>query len=137
VAERSLGGGRFTPGVVRVGDTVRRPPRPSSSFVRLLLAHLERRGFDAAPRHLGTDEQGREVFTWLNLGIDGPPPAEQARRIRVFCEAYGTDAGERVITGVVGSVAANVERLRTAGRVADAEWWHAQLGWLERHRAEL
>jgi hypothetical protein len=43
--------------VVRVGDTVRRPPGPSG--VRSLLEWYERVGFDGAPRFLGFDEQGR------------------------------------------------------------------------------
>jgi hypothetical protein len=63
--ETFLSGGRVTPGVARVGDTVRRSVKPASPFVRLLLAELEARGFDAAPRHLGVDDQGRDVLTYL------------------------------------------------------------------------
>lgn len=63
--EIPLSGGRLTPGVVRVGDTVRRPKGPSSPFVAALLAHLEQKGFHGAPRHLGTDESGRDVFEYL------------------------------------------------------------------------
>src|SRR4051812_26062211 len=50
--------------VVRVGDTVRRPPSPAA--VQSLLRHLESVGFDGAPRHLGTDEHGREVLSWID-----------------------------------------------------------------------
>jgi hypothetical protein len=50
-----LAGGRATPGVVRVGDTVRRPLKPDSERVHALLALLERHGFDGAPRFLGID----------------------------------------------------------------------------------
>jgi hypothetical protein len=39
--ETALTGGRLTPGVVRVGDTVRRPTGPHWLFVHALLAHLE------------------------------------------------------------------------------------------------
>ena len=60
-----LSGGRTTFGVVRIGDTVRRPATPNSIFVRSLLAHLERSAFNAVPRHLGTDEGGREIFSFL------------------------------------------------------------------------
>jgi Ser/Thr protein kinase RdoA (MazF antagonist) len=215
--ERPLAGGRVTPGVVRVGDTVRRPAaRP---FVRRLLEQLEERGFDAAPRFLGSDEQGRDVLTflpgdvppelapdhpddvlvaaatlirrfhdatagsdlaagaevvchndlspcntvfragvpaalidfddaapgarlddlgyalflWLNLGTDGPPPAEQARRIAVFCGAYGIEPDRRVVEAVTRAVSRSLERLRAAGRRSDAEWWAAQLAWLRAH----
>ncbi len=63
--ERPLTGGWVTSGVVRVGDTVRRPRGPNAAFVEQLLRHLERVGFEAAPRHLGLDEQGREILTYL------------------------------------------------------------------------
>jgi hypothetical protein len=48
---------------VRVGDAVRRPAGASRAAIRDLLLHLESVGFDGAPRHLGTDDQGREVLT--------------------------------------------------------------------------
>lgn len=55
----------MTPGVVRVGDTVRRPVTDRSAFVADLLHHFERRGFAGAPRHLGVDEAGRDTFSHL------------------------------------------------------------------------
>ena len=63
--EIPLSGGRITDGVVRVGSTVRRPRNAASPFVRSLLNHLERKGFSAAPRYPGTDEQGRDVLTYI------------------------------------------------------------------------
>lgn len=56
----------MTDGVVRVGDTVRRPPRHATQLMREVLAHLERAGFDAAPRWRGFDEQGRDVLSWID-----------------------------------------------------------------------
>jgi Phosphotransferase enzyme family len=221
--ELPLRGGRITKGVVRVGDTVRRPIRPSSPLVPTLLAHLRERGFYAAPRYLGRDERERDVFSfvpgavptdldpaipddalaagarlirrfhdatagteiagdrevvchndlspcnfvfrdgkpvgildfdaaapgrrlqdvgyalflWLNLGTDGPQPDEQARRIRIFCRAYGIDAGREVIDAIVAAVAANVEQLLVDERAADAEWWQSQVDWLNHHRGDL
>jgi hypothetical protein len=64
--EIQLGGGAMTDGVVRVGDTVRRPPRYATQLMRDVLVHLERAGFDAAPRWLGFDEQGRDVLSWID-----------------------------------------------------------------------
>jgi Ser/Thr protein kinase RdoA (MazF antagonist) len=64
-AEVLLTGGRITPGVVRIGDTVRRPTTDSSAFVAELLAQLEQRWFTGAPRHLGLDEAGRDTFSYL------------------------------------------------------------------------
>ncbi len=63
--EMPLIGGRITHGVVRVGDTVRRPASASSHFVARLLRHLEQRGFAGAPRYLGVDEVGRDTFSYL------------------------------------------------------------------------
>ena len=62
--EEPLPGGTHAP-VVRVGDTVRRRPRPATPAVHALLRHLERVGFDGAPRLLGFDEQGREVLSYI------------------------------------------------------------------------
>ncbi|MFI5540034.1 phosphotransferase [Nocardia sp. NPDC051900] len=64
-AEVPLTGGRITPGVVRVGDTVRRPTTASSAFVAELLTHLEQVRFAGAPRYLGLDDTGRDTFTYL------------------------------------------------------------------------
>jgi hypothetical protein len=63
--EVPLEGGRITQGVVRVGETVRRPATPSSAFVAELLGHLQQTGFVGAPRYLGVDEAGRESFSYL------------------------------------------------------------------------
>lgn len=223
MSEIHLSGGRVTEGVVRIGETVRRPSKPNSAFVRALLAHLRGEGFDAAPRYLGADERGREIlsfqpgevpaeidstisdetlvaaarlirayhdatadsalagedevvchndlspcnfvfrdgkpvgiidfdaaapgvrlrdlgyaiFLWLNVGTDGLPPSEQARRIRLFCDAYGIEPDAKVIDAIVDVVGANIERLRADQRFSDAEWWKAQLDWITQHRAEL
>jgi Ser/Thr protein kinase RdoA (MazF antagonist) len=57
--------GNVTAGVVRVGDTVRRPVGPWTETVDLLLEHLHTVGFTAAPRPLGRDEQGRQVLEFV------------------------------------------------------------------------
>jgi hypothetical protein len=49
--------------VTRVGDTVRRPQSGAATWA--LLEHLERAGFDGAPRFLGLDDRGREMLTYL------------------------------------------------------------------------
>lgn len=63
--EFPLAGGAITEGVVRIGDTVRRPPQQSPQLMRDVLLHLERVGFDGAPRWLGIDEHGRDILTWI------------------------------------------------------------------------
>lgn len=62
--EIPLAGGQVN-GAVRVGDTVRRATRHDTRMQQALLAHLERKGFEHAPRFLGHDDQGREILTYL------------------------------------------------------------------------
>jgi len=64
-SEVALTGGTMTAGVVRVGDTVRRPVGRWTPAVHSLLRYLEEVGFEGAPRVLGIDEKGREVLTYL------------------------------------------------------------------------
>jgi hypothetical protein len=72
--EQALHGGRQTHGIVRIGDTVRRPRHARSDFIHALLRHLEAVGFDGAPRLLGIDEHGREVLTYIDgETIDNSP----------------------------------------------------------------
>lgn len=71
--EEPLGGGDVTEGVVRVGDTVRRPVGPHSPTVHWVLEHLEQVGFEGAPRFQGVDEQGREILTYVPGEVAGRP----------------------------------------------------------------
>ncbi|MEW9530137.1 aminoglycoside phosphotransferase family protein [Microbispora sp. NPDC049125] len=90
-------GGDATGGVVRVGDTVRRPVRPSTPSVHALLRHLEAATFDRAPRVLGVDERGREILTYVDgivparplpaYAISDDSLAELARLLRRFHDA--------------------------------------------------
>jgi phosphotransferase family enzyme len=66
--------GDVTEGVVRVGDTVRRPRQAQSPFVAAYLGHLERQGFDGAPRFLGVDDRGRDVLDFVPGDVPGAPP---------------------------------------------------------------
>ena len=63
--EIRLTGGRMTEGVVRIGETVRRPMGAHSQFVHQLLKHLEVGNFEAAPKFLGVDEQEREILSFI------------------------------------------------------------------------
>lgn len=93
--EQALGGGCQTTGVVRVGNTVRRPLHARSDYVHAVLRHLEAVGFAGAPRLLGIDEQGREVLSFLPGEVLLEPPhrladvrlASCARLVRDFHDA--------------------------------------------------
>ena len=71
--EIPLLGGDVTEGVVRVGNTVRRPVEGNSPLVHALLTHLENVGFAGAPRFLGIDSAGREVLTYIEGEVAGRP----------------------------------------------------------------
>jgi Phosphotransferase enzyme family len=107
-AEVPLLGGDVTEGLVRVGDTVRRPPGPHSVPVRHLLLHLERAGFTAAPRWLGIDAKGRDVLTFVPGEMGGRPIhpwaageellvgiARLQRRLHDACEGFTLPDGVR------------------------------------------
>jgi aminoglycoside phosphotransferase (APT) family kinase protein len=94
-AEQALDGGCQTDGVVRVGETVHRPAHARSDDIRRLLEHLAAAGFDGAPRPLGTDEQGRDVLSYVPGEVVARSPAQlsdarlenAARLIRSFHDA--------------------------------------------------
>ena len=96
--EEVLHGGRQTVGIVRVGDTVRRPRHARSDFVHALLRHLEAADFDGAPRLLGIDDHGREVLAYINgETIDNSPArfsdARLVRAVRLIRRFHDTTAG--------------------------------------------
>lgn len=87
--EEPLPGGFGNRGeVVRVGDTIRRPPRPSSDAVRALLVHLEDCGFEGAPRFLDVDDQGRDVLTVIDGDVPLPPYPESSMTVEAV-ESFG------------------------------------------------
>jgi hypothetical protein len=101
--EAPLTGGNVTAGVVRVGDTVRRPAGPWTPAVHALLRHLERKGFSGAPRALGLDARGREILTYAEGAATWPweafrPLATDAGLLRVaeLIAAYHAAAGDFV-----------------------------------------
>jgi hypothetical protein len=73
-SEQPLSGGTANRGLVyRVGDTVRRPLRPTSPATHALLRHLDDVGFPGAPRFLGIDAKGREVLSYIPGEAITPP----------------------------------------------------------------
>jgi hypothetical protein len=80
-----LTGGRQSEGIVRIGETVRRPLHRNSEFVHALLRHLDAVGFAGAPRLLGIDEQGREILTFIEGEVY--VSREDARPAEVLADA--------------------------------------------------
>ena len=67
-AEVPLAGGKASGGVVRVGNTVRRPATAASPTVHAFLQHLNEVGYSGAPRTFGFDDLGRHVVEY----VEGP-----------------------------------------------------------------
>jgi hypothetical protein len=134
---------------VRVGDTVRRPAGASRAAIRDLLLHLESVGFDGAPRHLGRDDQGREVLTW----IDGDVPlrpypawamtdralADLGGLVRRLHEATATFPGTTTDwpTEWADPRGGNESWIRHWAEAGGSERAAADDAWIARHRAAL
>ncbi|MFD0885631.1 phosphotransferase [Streptosporangium algeriense] len=103
--EIPLTGGRITKGVVRVGDTVRRPVGPHTPFVHRLLRHLEDVGCDAAPKLLGTDGEGREILgfqhgeTTADFQARDWSPAQITAAARLLRRLHDATAGAPIAGG--------------------------------------
>ena len=111
MTEQPLAGGMDAGrGVVRVGDTVRRPG--TAAPVRALLRHLEKVGFGGAPRHLGVDGQGRDVLSWIEGDVPVPPYPDWA-----LTDAALESMGRLVADGVwlAGMRPALVDSIARAG----------------------
>lgn len=87
-------------GVVRVGNTVRRPAGPHTPAVHALLAYLHAAGFEGAPRPLGIDDRGREVLSFIPGTVPWPdrfdllePPQRLARAARLIREFHDAVTG--------------------------------------------
>jgi hypothetical protein len=142
--EVPLAGGDVTEGVVRAGDTVRRPVGPHSPLVHALLTHLESAGFAGAPRFLGIDRSGREVLTYIDGEVAGRP------RPPWIADAYGlsgTDR-ERIIEVAALRTRRSWYLMKQRAETQGGGWqrmWDDGVGdvikrreaWLDRHAARL
>src|SRR5450755_2302084 len=105
IEEIPLPSGRMTKGVVRVGDTVRRPTKESSPFVARLLAHLETSACTWAPRYLGEDDVGRDILSFIpgstpeRWGYFSDP--QLCRAARIIRELHDLTRGSDLSCGAV------------------------------------
>lgn len=140
--EVPLTGGFITPGVVRIGNTVRRPLKSNASFVHALLLHLEVNGFTAAPRFLGIDAQGREMPSFIEGKV--PPNLNEwtdaqlvaaAKLIRAFHVrnmVAWVKAAQRGLFAGLAPGGGNDDHLRRA-----TVWAGNCLRWTEANESEL
>lgn len=96
--EQPLSGGNMG-GAVRVGATVRKPTQPQSATVQRLLTHVRAQGVTWVPEPLGTDEQGRDVWSFIAGEVVHDQPTwlwsidvltTIARRLREWHDATAT-----------------------------------------------
>lgn len=101
VEEVELTGGRITAGVVRVGDTVRRPRNSRADWIDQVLAYLEDADYPHAPRFLGIDGQGRDILTLVPGETTDHPSQRQpgAYRLggRMLRSLHAATLGHRLI----------------------------------------
>jgi hypothetical protein len=90
--EIELTGGRIHTGVVRVGDTVRRPTGPWTPTIHAFLRHLEARGYRGSPRVFGLDDNGREVLTFFEGTVASSSSWKRGQGNRVPDDALTDDA---------------------------------------------
>ncbi|MFC4014415.1 phosphotransferase [Nonomuraea purpurea] len=103
MTEEPLEGGHNTPQVVRVGDTVRRPRDAGSAFAAQVLTFLASAGYPYAPLHLGIDEQGRDVLSYVPGSTTDHPsqraPGAYAAGGRMLRELHDLTAGHALAGG--------------------------------------
>lgn len=63
--EKKLDGGRITPGVTKIGNTVRRPEKKNSEYISQVLTFLEQNQFKHSQRYLGKDKENRDMFAYV------------------------------------------------------------------------
>lgn len=86
-------------GAVRVGSTVRKRAQPQSATIRRLLSHVRAQGLTWVAEPLGTDEQGRDVWSFIAGEVVHDQPTwlwsmdiltTVARRLREWHDATAT-----------------------------------------------
>ncbi|MGO3210173.1 MAG: phosphotransferase [Brachybacterium sp.] len=91
-----LEGGNATAGVVRVGDTVRKPWGPTTPAVHELMRTVAAAGIDV-PAVRGRDQQGRQVLEFVpgTSALDAPPlRLDELRRVgRMIRSIHDASAG--------------------------------------------
>lgn len=118
--------GNATSGVVRVGDTVRRPAGPWTDTVDAFLAHLHDVGFPGAPRPLGRDEQGRQVLEFLEGEVGEPgsgyPPGDLRAIGRMLRDFHRASAEFTPPAGARWGTLVPPDRVELIGHHDPAPW---------------
>jgi len=89
---------------------------------------------DAAPGSRAAD-LGYAAWLWLDIGDDDVAiaPDEQARRLKVFAEAYGWRDMDGLIAAMIARQHTLIARAGACGRTETAAWARHCLAWTEAH----
>jgi aminoglycoside phosphotransferase (APT) family kinase protein len=91
---------------------------------------------DAAP---GTRlfDLANAIWCFVNVGEGGGPVREQARRIRLMCDAYGWGDADAIVDGIRADLKRALSNHQRAGRQKAAGIFQEMVRWIEEHADEL
>ena len=91
---------------------------------------------DVAPGRRLVD-LGHAVWCFVDVGEDGGPVADQGRRIRLMCDAYGWDDPGAVIDEIAALLQRARDRHANAGRLRAAAIFEELMRWMAGHSEAL
>jgi hypothetical protein len=83
------------------------------------------------------DDLADAVWCYGSIGPDGGPIGEQARRIAVFCAAYGYDDRRAVAEAIFEDLRRALARHEREGRPSAADVFRPDVAWWTAHLREL
>jgi hypothetical protein len=77
------------------------------------------------------------VWSFVDVGEGGGPIGEQARRVRLMCDAYGWDDTDAIVEEIRADLKRALANHEPAGRTKPAAIFREMVAWMEAHREEL
>ena len=93
--------------------------------------------FDAAAPGSRAYDLGYATWMWLDLGSDAVSAEDQARRLKLFAEAYGFRPLKDLLDAVILRQTILIAEGQPTGQSEMAAWAVACRAWVERHRTHL
>jgi aminoglycoside phosphotransferase (APT) family kinase protein len=77
------------------------------------------------------------VWCFVDVGEDGVPVAEQARRVRLMCDSYGWDDTDAIVEEIRANLGRALSNHERAGRAKAADIFREMVRWMDDNGAEL